>query len=41
MKSTEYKATDDSDIKENRKEESEEGNKGVEELDGINFSILK
>lgn len=41
MKSTEYKATDDSDIKDNSKEESDEGNNGVEELDGINFSILK
>lgn len=41
MKSTEYKATDDSDIKDNSKEGTDESNEGVEELDGINFSILK
>ncbi|XP_074098561.1 UDP-glucose-glycoprotein glucosyltransferase [Cotesia typhae] len=41
MKSTEYKATDDSDIKENSGKESEESNEGVEEIDGINFGVLK
>lgn len=41
MKSTEYKATDDSDIKDSTGKESEDLNEGVEEIDGINFSILK
>ncbi|CAG5096209.1 Similar to Uggt: UDP-glucose:glycoprotein glucosyltransferase (Drosophila melanogaster) [Cotesia congregata] len=41
MKSTEYKATDDSDIKESSGKESEEINEGVEEIDGINFGVLK
>ncbi|XP_043284000.1 UDP-glucose:glycoprotein glucosyltransferase isoform X2 [Venturia canescens] len=40
MKSTEYKATDDSDIKETGKR-SETLNEGVEEIDGINFAVLK
>ncbi|KAK2578584.1 hypothetical protein KPH14_012016 [Odynerus spinipes] len=41
MKSTEYKATDDSDIKDNSKKGSEASNDGVEEIDGINFVTLK
>ncbi|XP_034947696.1 UDP-glucose:glycoprotein glucosyltransferase [Chelonus insularis] len=41
MKSTEYKATDDSDIRDNSGKDSEEQNEGVEEIDGINFNILK
>lgn len=40
MKSTEYKATDDSDIKDNTGRE-EFDNEGVEEINGINFSVLK
>ncbi|XP_017891944.1 UDP-glucose:glycoprotein glucosyltransferase isoform X2 [Ceratina calcarata] len=41
MKSTEYKATDDSDIKDNSGKDSETGNDNVEEIDGINFLTLK
>ncbi|XP_014296354.1 UDP-glucose:glycoprotein glucosyltransferase [Microplitis demolitor] len=41
MKSTEYKATDDADIKDSSGKESEENNEGVEEIDGINFGVLK
>lgn len=41
MKSTEYKATDDSDIKDNTGKSSEEENDGMEETEGINFMILK
>jgi len=41
MKSTEYKATDDSDIKDNTRKSSEETNDGVEEIEGINFMTLK
>lgn len=41
MKSTEYKATDDSDIKDNSGNGSETCNDGVEEIDGINFNTLK
>ena len=41
MKSTEYKATDDSDIKDSSGKGSETTNDGVEEVDGINFAILK
>ncbi|XP_050455971.1 UDP-glucose:glycoprotein glucosyltransferase isoform X2 [Cataglyphis hispanica] len=41
MKSTEYKATDDSDIKDNTGKNSEEANDGMEEIEGINFMILK
>ncbi|XP_011503813.1 PREDICTED: UDP-glucose:glycoprotein glucosyltransferase [Ceratosolen solmsi marchali] len=40
MKSTEYKATDDSDIKHNQ-EKNEDLGEGVDEIDGINFSLLK
>lgn len=41
MKSTEYKATDDSDIKDNTGKSSEVTNDGVEEIEGINFMTLK
>jgi len=41
MKSTEYKATDDSDIKDNTGKSSEETSDGVEEIEGINFMTLK
>ncbi|XP_015179238.1 PREDICTED: UDP-glucose:glycoprotein glucosyltransferase isoform X3 [Polistes dominula] len=41
MKSTEYKATDDSDIKDNTRKGSETNNDGIEEIDGINFVTLK
>ncbi|XP_024937212.1 UDP-glucose:glycoprotein glucosyltransferase isoform X2 [Cephus cinctus] len=41
MKSTEYKATDDSDIKDNSGKDDEDENDGVEEIDGLNFAILK
>jgi len=41
MKSTEYKATDDSDIKDNTGKDSEVENEGMEEIEGINFMILK
>lgn len=41
MKSTEYKATDDSDIKDNTGKDSEMANDGMEEIEGINFMILK
>jgi len=41
MKSTEYKATDDSDIKDNTGKNSEVANDGMEEIEGINFMILK
>ncbi|XP_011341647.1 UDP-glucose:glycoprotein glucosyltransferase isoform X1 [Ooceraea biroi] len=41
MKSTEYKATDDSDIKDNAGKNSEVANDGVEEIEGINFMTLK
>ncbi|XP_011150844.1 UDP-glucose:glycoprotein glucosyltransferase isoform X1 [Harpegnathos saltator] len=41
MKSTEYKATDDSDIKDNTGKSSEVMNDGVEEIEGINFMTLK
>ncbi|XP_063978446.1 UDP-glucose:glycoprotein glucosyltransferase isoform X2 [Diachasmimorpha longicaudata] len=40
MKSTEYKATDDSDINDNSGKEEYE-NEGVEEINGINFGVLK
>lgn len=41
MKSTEYKATDDSDIKDVPEKRSEMDDDGVEEIEGINFMILK
>ncbi|CAL7942835.1 unnamed protein product [Xylocopa violacea] len=41
MKSTEYKATDDSDIKDNSGKDSEFTNDTMEEIDGINFVTLK
>lgn len=41
MKSTEYKATDDSNIKEVNQGTAGEANEGIEETDGINFSTLK
>ncbi|KAG7199513.1 hypothetical protein KM043_014130 [Ampulex compressa] len=41
MKSTEYKATDDSDIKDNAGKGSETANDGIEEIEGINFITLK
>ncbi|KAL0109124.1 hypothetical protein PUN28_014311 [Cardiocondyla obscurior] len=41
MKSTEYKATDDSDIKDNTGKSSEVVNDGMEEIEGINFMTLK
>ncbi|KYM95086.1 UDP-glucose:glycoprotein glucosyltransferase, partial [Cyphomyrmex costatus] len=41
MKSTEYKATDDSDIKDNSGKSSEMVNDGMEEIEGINFMTLK
>ncbi|XP_067203382.1 UDP-glucose:glycoprotein glucosyltransferase isoform X3 [Linepithema humile] len=41
MKSTEYKATDDSDIKDNTGKSSEVTNDGMEEIEGINFMTLK
>lgn len=41
MKSTEYKATDDSDIKDNMGKNSEVTNDGMEEIEGINFMTLK
>lgn len=41
MKSTEYKATDDSDIKDNAGEDSETSTNSMEEIDGINFMTLK
>ncbi|XP_048265271.1 UDP-glucose:glycoprotein glucosyltransferase isoform X3 [Bombus terrestris] len=41
MKSTEYKATDDSDIKDNAGKDSEATNDSAEETDGINFVTLK
>lgn len=41
MKSTEYKATDDSDIKDNSGKEAESTSDGLEEIDGLNFGILK
>ncbi|XP_043524018.1 UDP-glucose:glycoprotein glucosyltransferase isoform X3 [Frieseomelitta varia] len=41
MKSTEYKATDDSDIKDNAGKDSETTNDSMEEIDGINFVTLK
>ncbi|XP_033331398.1 UDP-glucose-glycoprotein glucosyltransferase isoform X1 [Megalopta genalis] len=41
MKSTEYKATDDSDIKDNAGKDSETSDDGTEEVDGINFITLK
>nr|XP_012149315.1 PREDICTED: UDP-glucose:glycoprotein glucosyltransferase isoform X2 [Megachile rotundata] len=41
MKSTEYKATDDSDIKDNADKDSEMANDNIEEIDGINFMTLK
>lgn len=41
MKSTEYKATDDSDIKDNAGKDSETTNDSTEEIDGINFVTLK
>lgn len=40
MKSTEYKATDDADIKENP-EQTEVDASEDDEIDGINFSVLK
>lgn len=40
MKSTEYKATDDSDIKDTEKS-SEVTSDGMEEIEGINFMTLK
>lgn len=42
MKSTEYKATDDTDIKDNNdNKNSQDNNDGVEEIDGFNFNKLK
>lgn len=41
MKSTEYKATDDSDIKEQEKLSEEDIDNEINEVEGINFSILK
>lgn len=41
MKSTEYKATDDSDIKDNADKESETASDSTDEIDGINFVTLK
>ncbi|XP_014235480.1 UDP-glucose:glycoprotein glucosyltransferase [Trichogramma pretiosum] len=41
MKSTEYKATDDSDIKENQAQSEESVSENEDEVDGINFSALK
>ncbi|XP_046423993.1 UDP-glucose:glycoprotein glucosyltransferase isoform X1 [Neodiprion fabricii] len=41
MKSTEYKATDDSDIKDNSDKEADSTSDGIEEIDGLNFGILK
>lgn len=41
MKSTEYKATDDSDIKDNADKDSETSSDSMEEIDGINFVTLK
>ncbi|XP_066600905.1 UDP-glucose:glycoprotein glucosyltransferase 1-like [Prorops nasuta] len=41
MKSTEYKATDDSDIKDNSEENKDDLSDGVEEIEGINFITLK
>ncbi|XP_076640007.1 UDP-glucose-glycoprotein glucosyltransferase [Colletes latitarsis] len=41
MKSTEYKATDDSDIKDNADKDSETYSDSMEEIDGINFVTLK
>ncbi|XP_029039597.1 UDP-glucose:glycoprotein glucosyltransferase [Osmia bicornis bicornis] len=41
MKSTEYKATDDSDIKDSGGKDSETANDNIEEIDGINFMTLK
>lgn len=41
MKSTEYKATDDSDIKDNSGNEAESASDGLEEIEGINFGVLK
>ncbi|XP_076281321.1 UDP-glucose-glycoprotein glucosyltransferase isoform X2 [Lasioglossum baleicum] len=41
MKSTEYKATDDSDIKDNADKDSETSGDSTEEIDGINFVTLK
>ncbi|XP_053979752.1 UDP-glucose:glycoprotein glucosyltransferase isoform X1 [Hylaeus volcanicus] len=41
MKSTEYKATDDSDIKDNTGKDSETSSDNMEEIDGINFVTLK
>lgn len=41
MKSTEYKATDDSDIKDSGGKDSETSNDNIEEIDGINFMTLK
>lgn len=40
MKSTEYKATDDSDIKDNEEREEEDADES-DEIDGINFATLK
>lgn len=41
MKSTEYKATDDSDIKDSTGNDSETLSDKMEETDGINFMTLK
>ena len=41
MKSTEYKATDDSDIKESDQQSSDDSSEGSEEIDGLNFKVLK
>ena len=41
MKSTEYKATDDSDIKDNEEQTQEDASEESDEIDGINFSVLK
>lgn len=40
MKSTEYKATDDSDIKE-KSSKSNENEDNEAETEGVNFSVLK
>ena len=39
MKSTEYKATEDTNIKESDQQTSEDINEGIEETGAINFSV--
>lgn len=41
MKSTEYKATDDSDIKENQEKTDDGEDEDNNEVEGINFATLK